>query len=99
MRMHIVVPAKGIGPRCWGKDFLGVARELGRDLSGIKSGEPLLYLPDAHGGFSNVPADTVRFANWVQDLLSTLPGYGGEDFWAFRQSHTPILDGQGWHGL
>ena len=90
MRMHIVVPAKGIGPRCWGKDFLGVARELGRDLSGIKSGEPLLYLPDAHGGFSNMPADTDRFANWVQDLLPTLPGYGGDKISGHSAKATPL---------
>ena len=101
MRMHIVVPAKGIGPRCWGKDFLGVARELGRDLSGIKSGEPLLYLPDAHGGFSNMPADTDRFANWVQDLLSTLPGYGGDKISGHSAKATPLswMGKAGWHGL
>ena len=76
--MHIVVPAKGIGPRSWGQDFLAVASELGCDLTKIRSGEPLLYLPDAHGNFSNVPAGTDRFASWVQDLLPTLPGYSGE---------------------
>ena len=32
MRLHLVVPAKGIGPRSWGKDFLVVASELGRFL-------------------------------------------------------------------
>ena len=90
MRMHIVVPAKGIGPRSWGKDFLAVARELGRDLTKIRSGEPLLYLPDAHGSFSNVPADTDRFASWVQDLLSTLPGYSGEKISGHSAKSTPL---------
>ena len=47
MRLHLVVPAKGIGPRSWGKDFLTVASELRLDLSRIKSGEPLLYMPNA----------------------------------------------------
>ncbi|CAE7337071.1 unnamed protein product, partial [Symbiodinium sp. CCMP2456] len=78
MRMHIVVPAKGIGPRSWGKDFLAVARECSRDLSELKSGEPLLYLPNTQGGFSNVSAETDSFAQWLQDILSALPGYSGE---------------------
>ena len=90
MRVHIVVPAKGIGPRCWGKDFVAVAKELGRDLSGIKSGEPSLYLPDAHGGFSNMPADTDRFASWVQDSLSTLPGYSGDKISGHSAKATPL---------
>ena len=77
MRLHLVVPAKGIGPRSWGKDFLIFASELGRDLSRIQSGEPLLYLPNAQGVFSNMPADTDRFASWVQDLLTTMPSYSG----------------------
>ncbi|CAE7034303.1 unnamed protein product [Symbiodinium sp. CCMP2592] len=90
MRMHIVVPAKGIGPRCWGKDFISVARELGRDLTSIASGEPLLYMPDAHGNFSNVPADTDRFAAWVQDLLSTVPAYSGDKISGHSAKATPL---------
>ena len=78
LRMHLVVPAKGIGPRSWGKDFLAVARECGRDLEQLKSGEPLLFLPDVHGGLSNTPADTDRFAGWARDLLCNLPGYSGD---------------------
>ena len=69
---------------------MAVAKELGRDLSGIKSGEPLLYLPDAHGGFSNMPADTDRFASWVQDLLSMLPGYGGDKISGHSAKATPL---------
>ncbi|CAE7519209.1 unnamed protein product [Symbiodinium sp. CCMP2592] len=90
MRMHILVPAKGIGPRCWGKDFISVARELGRDLTSIASGEPLLYMPDAHGNFSNVPADTDRFAAWVQDLLSTVPAYSGDKISGHSAKATPL---------
>ena len=78
LRMHLVVPTKGIGPRPWGKDFLAVARECGRDLEQLKSGEPLLFLPDVHGGLSNTPADTDRFAGWARDLLCNLPGYSGD---------------------
>ena len=71
MRLHLVVPAKGIGPRSWGKDFLVVASELG-------------------GVFSNMPADTDRFASWVQDLLSTMPNYSGAKVSGHSAKATPL---------
>ncbi|CAE7273740.1 unnamed protein product, partial [Symbiodinium sp. CCMP2456] len=33
---------------------------------------------DSCGGFSNVSAETDSFAQWLQDILSALPGYSGE---------------------
>ena len=87
-RLHLVAPAKGLGPRSWGKDFLSVAKECGRDLSELATGDPLLYLPDACGGFSNIPADTGRFAAWIQDILSGMPAYRLQDLWAFGEIYS-----------
>ena len=90
MRLHLVVPAKGIGPRSWDKDFLAIASELGRDLSRIKSGEPPLCMPNAQGVFSNMPADTDRFASWVRDLLSTVPNCSGDKISGHSAKATPL---------
>ena len=90
MRMHIVVPAKGIGPRSWGKDFIAVSKECGRDLSMLRSGEPLLYLPDTLGNLSNIPAETESFARWAQDILSNLTGYSGEKITGHSAKSTPL---------
>ena len=90
MRLHLVVPAKGIGPRSWGKDFLAVASELGHDLSRIKSGEPLMHMPNAQGVLSNMTADTDRFASWVRDLLSTRPNCSEVNMSGHSAKATPL---------
>ena len=89
-RLHLVAPAKGLGPRSWGKDFLAVAKECGRDLSELATGEPLLYLPDVCGGFSNIPADTGRFAAWIQDILSGMSAYSGCKISGHSAKSTPL---------
>ena len=98
LRLHLVIPAKGIGPRCWGRDFVQVAKECGRDLDKISSGEPLLYMPDVHGGFSDVPAETATFTAWIAEILGTMPSFCGERITGHTAKHT-LLEWMGKAGL
>ena len=47
-------------------------------------------MPNAQGAFSNMPADTDRFASWVQDLLSTVPNCSGDKISGHSAKATPL---------
>ena len=78
LALPLVAPAKGLGPRCWGKDFERVADLVGRSFRNLKVGDCILPTPDASGQFTRGAISTSRFAKWAVHILKAIDPTCGE---------------------
>ena len=67
--MKLVAPVRGIGPGTWGVDFVNAASEVGRPLTKICCGEPLVPALDVNGDFQMRAMKSSNLVRWVHSVL------------------------------
>eukprot|EP00439_Symbiodinium_sp_Y106_P043329 s8139_g5.t1 len=68
-QMKLVAPVRGIGPGTWGVDFVNAASEVGRPLTKICCGEPLIPALDVNGDFQMRAMKSSNLVRWVHSVL------------------------------
>ncbi|CAE7564327.1 PRSS12 [Symbiodinium sp. CCMP2456] len=68
--LPMVAPIHGVGPGCWGLEWMRLLADHGPVLG---AGRPLLPGPMENGQWQNIPLSAEAAARWLRSLLNNIP--------------------------